>query len=84
MPHRGLGYHKNTNAKVDRANGVISDTLRAYANGRKDDWDSRLPLAVFAVNNTHGGAAPWPLGMRERVGCTAERASCTSEGVSCT
>jgi hypothetical protein len=25
--------------------------LRAYANGRKDDWDRQLPLAVFAINN---------------------------------
>jgi len=47
----GSAYHKNTNAKVERANGVISDTLRAYANGRKDDWDSHLTLAEFAINN---------------------------------
>jgi hypothetical protein len=47
----GSAYHKNTNAKVERANGVIGDTLRAYANGRKDDWDRQLPLAVFAINN---------------------------------
>ena len=47
----GSAYHKNTNAKVERANGVVSDTLRAYANGRKDDWDGHLPLAVFAINN---------------------------------
>ena len=38
----GSAYHKNTNAKVERANGVISNTLRAYTNGRKDDWDSHL------------------------------------------
>ncbi len=43
--------HKNTDAKVERANGVVSDTLRAFANGRKDDWDGHLPLAVFAINN---------------------------------
>ncbi len=43
----GSAYHKNTNAKVERANGVIGDTLRAYATGRKDDWDRQLPLAVF-------------------------------------
>jgi hypothetical protein len=30
----GSAYHKNTNAKVERANSVISDTLRAFANGR--------------------------------------------------
>jgi hypothetical protein len=47
----GSAYHKNTNAKVERANGVIGDTLRAFANGRKDDWDRQLPLAVFAINN---------------------------------
>ena len=48
----GSAYHKNINDKVERANGVISDTLRAYANGRKDDWDSHLPLAEFAINNS--------------------------------
>ena len=37
---------------MERANGVISDTVRAYANGRKDDWDSHLPLAEFAINNS--------------------------------
>ena len=47
----GSAYHKNTNAKVERANGVIGDTLRAVANGRKDDWDQHLPFAVFAINN---------------------------------
>ena len=36
----GSAYHKTTNAKVERAIGFISDTLRAHANGRKDDWDS--------------------------------------------
>ena len=38
---------------MERANGVISDTLRAYANGRKDDLDSHLTvtLAEFAINN---------------------------------
>ncbi len=36
---------------MERANGVIGDTLRAYANGHKDDWDRQLPLAVFAINN---------------------------------
>ena len=41
----GSAYHKNTNAKVERANGVLGDTLRAFANGRKDDWDQQLPFA---------------------------------------
>ena len=33
----GSAYHKNTNAKTERVNGVLGDTLRAFANGRKDD-----------------------------------------------
>ena len=48
----GLAYHKNTNAKVERAKRVMGDTLRAYANGRKDDWDKQLQFAEFAINNT--------------------------------
>ncbi len=58
----GSAYHKNTNAKVEpeRANGVIGNTLRAYAKGRKDDWDRQLPLAVFAINNVLGRLA-WDL-----------------------
>ena len=47
----GSAYHKNTDAKVECANGVISDTLCAYVNGRKDDGDSHLALAEFANNN---------------------------------
>ena len=47
----GSAYHKNTNAKTERVNGVWWDTLRAFANGRKYDWDAWLPYAVFAINN---------------------------------
>ena len=47
----GSAYHKNTNARVERVNGVLGDTLRAFANGRKDDWDVWLPYAVFAIND---------------------------------
>ena len=47
----GSAYHKNTNAKVEQANGVVRETLCAFANGRKDDWDNHLPLTVFAINN---------------------------------
>ncbi len=43
--------HKNTNAKAERADGVVSDALRAYADGRKDDRDAHLPLAALAINS---------------------------------
>ena len=32
--------------------GSWGNTLRAFANGRKDDWDVWLPYAVFAINNS--------------------------------
>ncbi len=52
-------YHKNSNAKgVERANCVVSNTLRTYANGRKDGGDLQLPLAVYAIHmaaSTLGG-----------------------------
>ncbi len=47
----GLAYHKNTDAKVEQAKGVIGHKLRAYTNGRKDYWDRQLLLTVFAINN---------------------------------
>ena len=34
-PIVGPAYHNHTDAKVERANGVIGDTLCAYANGRE-------------------------------------------------
>ena len=30
-------YHKNTNAKAERVNGVLGDKLQAFANGHNDD-----------------------------------------------
>ena len=36
----GSAYHKSTDSKAERASGIISDTLRAYADGRKDGCES--------------------------------------------
>ena len=47
----GSAYHKNTTAKAERVNGMLGDTLRAFANGRNDDWDVWLPSAVIAISN---------------------------------
>jgi hypothetical protein len=56
-------YHKNSNAKLERANGFISDTLRAYSNDSKDHWDLQLPFAALAINNAASalGNGPEPL-----------------------
>ena len=58
VPRRrlGLSQEHQANAKaelpVEHANSVtvirVSDTLRAYANGRKEDWDSHLSLRLGA------------------------------------
>jgi hypothetical protein len=67
----------NTNARAERVNGVLGDTLLAFANGSKDDWDVWLPYVVFAINNAAstlgGGLTPffidwgqhprWPLSL---------------------
>jgi hypothetical protein len=77
-------YHKNNNTKMERAKGVIGDTLRAYANGRKDDWERQLPLAVFAINTAAStlGDSDWLThffiysGAHLRLPLTAPAASC--------
>ena len=51
MPDRRLGIPQEHQRQGRAPNGVISDTLRAYANGCKGDWDIHLPLAEFAINN---------------------------------
>ena len=55
----GPAYHKNTIAKVEQANGVIGDTLRAFANGRKDDWDRLSPCSPSTTQ-----PLPWATGSR--------------------
>ncbi len=47
----GSAYQKKTNAKVEPANSIIGDMLRAYANWRKDSGDLQLPLAEYAIKN---------------------------------
>jgi hypothetical protein len=48
----GSAYHENANVKMERVHGVLGDTLRTFANGRKDDQDVWLPYAIFAINNS--------------------------------
>ncbi len=56
LSKHGLVFHRRLfvpreHATVERANGVISDTLRAFANGSKDDWDRYPPLTEFVITN---------------------------------
>ncbi len=51
----GSVYHKYTDAKGIQANCVVSDTLRAYANGSKDDWDCQ----ANCVRHQQRGVVAW-------------------------
>ncbi len=83
----GSAYHKNTNAKTERVIGVLGHTLRAFANGRKDDWDVWLPYAIFAINNaalTLGGElTPFFIdrGLLHRMPGPSRSPICASRGI---
>ena len=55
---------KNTKAKVKRGSGIVSNALRAYANGRRDNCDLHLTLDVYPHALPHlprrASAAPNP------------------------
>ena len=91
VPHRRLGppqgHQRQGRERSRRQCRVISDALRAYTNGRKDDWDSQLTLAEFAIINAAStlgdnltpffidcGAHPRPRSLRHTT--TAPTASC--------
>lgn len=45
-------YHPQTDGQSERANRTLEDMLRAYCHDRQDTWDTRLPAAQFAYNNS--------------------------------
>ena len=63
----GSSHHKNTvtNIRAERVDGVLGDTLRAFANGcnLKDDWGVGLPFAVFAKDSAASITRPRPWGL---------------------
>ncbi len=56
----GSAYHKNPNAKVERANSVIGDTLRVFTKVWKDEWESLWDRAVFAITGNNVALTPGP------------------------
>ena len=66
--------HAQTDGQTERVNRVIEDVLRHFVSPNMTDWDKRLCLAQFAINNAwhetvqqtpfylnHGRAAATPL-----------------------
>lgn len=45
-------YHHQTDGQSERANRTIAQILRGFVNTAADDWDTCLPLAEFAYNNS--------------------------------
>ena len=44
--------HAQTNGQTERNNSTLECMLRMYTNRQLDDWDSYLPYAEFAYNNS--------------------------------
>jgi transposase InsO family protein len=59
--HKGLGtslihsiaYHPQTDGQTERVNIVLEDMLRAYVLSSRGLWESWLPLAELAYNNSY-------------------------------
>ena len=45
-------FHPQTDGQREVMNRIVEDYLRAYAGPVQDDWDERLPMAEFAMNNS--------------------------------
>lgn len=45
-------FHPQTDGQTERVNRVLEEYLRHYVNSTQSDWDSWLPLAQFAYNNS--------------------------------
>jgi hypothetical protein len=59
--HKGLGtslirstaYHPQIDGQTERVNVVLEDMLRACVLSSRGSWESWLPLAEFAYNNSY-------------------------------
>lgn len=54
--YTSTAYHPQTDGQTERMNRVLEDVLRHYVAPNHCDWDLWLPLAQFAVNNSHQDA----------------------------
>ncbi|MBW0502863.1 hypothetical protein O181_042578 [Austropuccinia psidii MF-1] len=45
-------YHPETDRQTERVNKILEQYLWLYVSYHQDDWNTRLPLAEFAYNNS--------------------------------
>jgi hypothetical protein len=50
---RSIAYHPQTDGQTERVNDVLEDMLRACVLSSRGSWESWLPLAEFAYNNSY-------------------------------
>ena len=46
-------YHPQTDGQTERMNRYVEAILRSFVNPSQDDWDLRLPLVEFSINNAY-------------------------------
>ena len=44
--------HPETNGLIERLNKTLSAVISAHVSVGQDDWDRKLPLALFAINSS--------------------------------
>lgn len=45
-------YHPQSDGNTERVNRVMEDVMRHFVTNEQSNWDSLLPLAEFAINNS--------------------------------
>jgi hypothetical protein len=45
-------FHPQSDGQTERMNRSLQEVIRHYVGPRRDDWDTLLPLAEFAINNS--------------------------------
>ena len=45
-------YHPQSDGQTERTNRTLEEMLRNYISPTQHDWDEKLPLAEFAINNS--------------------------------
>ena len=45
-------FHPQSDGQTERMNRTLQEVIRHYVGPRRDDWDTLLPLAEFAINNS--------------------------------
>ena len=51
-PHFSSAYHPQSDGQTERANQVLEQVLRSYTSLNHSEWDTFLPMAEFAMNNS--------------------------------